>query len=110
MTVQEKFNQLAQQWSDHCRNVCCSSKASDYLRHPAYQELVALGPVATPLIIDRYQQDNNPFWGFMLQEITGIQMVNHLSNFSPVLLKARWLAWWRRVGPEQAAPAAKSRD
>src|SRR5579883_1603639 len=55
MTLAETFDRLAQEWADHCRRVLHSSNPADYLRCPAYQRLVALGPAAIPLIMERYE-------------------------------------------------------
>lgn len=91
--VSKHFNALAQQWSDHCQSVALSSNINDYLNTPSYHELVKLGSPAIPLIMERYRTDNLP-WGFVLDEITGLHMIEDRNHFSPPEIKKRWLDWW----------------
>jgi hypothetical protein len=95
MTTREKFEPLADQWVQHCRAVVLSSNIKDYLDHPSYRELVSLGNEAVPYIMDRYREDDFTPWGFLLDDITGVGMVENRNRFKPGELKQRWLAWWR---------------
>lgn len=89
-----KFNALAEQWAKHCQSVMLSSNINDYLNHPSYAQLVALGKPALPLIMRRYQTDNLP-WAFVLDDITGFNWITDRNRFSPKALKERWLRWWQ---------------
>ncbi len=88
-----KFNTLADQWAVHCQSVMFSSNINDYLSHPAYAQLVALGKPAIPFIMQRYQADNL-HWEFILDDITGFNWIKDRQSFSPKLLKAQWFKWW----------------
>ncbi|MDC0740692.1 hypothetical protein [Polyangium mundeleinium] len=88
-----EFEKLADEWQRHCLRNSFSSKMATYLDHPAYRSIVALGEPAVPLIIERYRRDDLP-WGFALQEITGVQMIDNPSAFSPREVKQKWLSWW----------------
>jgi hypothetical protein len=80
MNIAERFNALADRWQEHADSVWYSSSMKDYLDHPAYRELVALGLPAIPFIVGRYQQDDLP-WGFALQEITGVKIIEDPNTF-----------------------------
>ena len=91
--ISERFNALAEQWSKHCRSVALSSNINDYLNTSSYHELVKLGTPAIPYIMERYRADNLP-WEFVLDEITGLHMIQDRNDFSPPEIKKRWFAWW----------------
>ena len=71
-----------------------SSNIDDYLNHPAYAQLVALGKPAIPYIMKRYSVDDLP-WEFVLDDITGFSWIRDRHHFSPRLLKAQWFKWWK---------------
>lgn len=91
--VGSKFKALAEQWSQHCRSVMFSSNIDDYLNHPAYAQLVALGKPAIPFIMRSYLTDDL-HWEFVLDDITGFHWIKDRHRFSPKLLKEQWLKWW----------------
>ncbi len=62
----------------------------DHLDYPAYRKL---GYPAIPFIIARYEIDNLP-WGFVLQAITGIEIITNPGAFSPPQVKTHWIKWW----------------
>lgn len=93
MNVAEEFKRLAGEWQQHCDRVSFSSKMSSYLDHPSYRAIVALGEPAVPLIVERYRKDDLP-WGFALQEITGVKMIENPASFKPREVKQKWLVWW----------------
>jgi hypothetical protein len=100
MSVALKFAVLARQWAAHCRRVALSSHMADSLACPAYRQLVELGLPAAPLIMERYRTEDLP-WCYVLQEITGVRMIEDPDAFSPAEVRRRWLAWWREQGPGQ---------
>ena len=93
--ISAQFNALAQQWGEHCKNVALSSNINDYLNAPSYRGLVDLGPSAIPYIMDRYRtgMDTLP-WEFVLDEITGLHMIQDRNHFSPPKIKKWWIEWW----------------
>lgn len=111
MTLKDRFEILAKQWSDHCQQMRFSSIMADYLDHPAYRELVDLGTSAIPWIMARWPQDNLP-WEFVLQKITGIAMIDDANEFSPPQVRKKWLDWWseqQRRLPSSVANGASTR-
>lgn len=108
MDIREEFRRLQEQWATHCLKVSMSSTMADYLDHPAYRGLVALGPQAVPLIMERYEKDDLTPWEFVLQEITGVRLIEDPNDFSPPEVKQRRIAWWQKQRQQPAvAPKAK---
>ncbi|MDM8552154.1 hypothetical protein QUF72_18865 [Desulfobacterales bacterium HSG2] len=95
MNITEEFKRLAEEWTEHCQSVIFSSDIYDYLSHPAYRKLTELGEPAVPHIMEQYGQDDLP-WGFVLDEITGFQLIENPDSFSPPEVKRRWLEWWEQ--------------
>ena len=98
MSVLERFEALTSQWADHCERVVLSSNVRDYLAHPAFRGLVALGHEAVPYIMARYEDDDFLPWGFVLDEITGLGMIVNPNQFNPAEIQDRWLTWWQTEG------------
>ncbi|MBI3464131.1 MAG: hypothetical protein HY000_13900 [Planctomycetes bacterium] len=96
MDITEKFRSLAEEWNAHCQNVMFSSNMQDYLRHASYRKLIELGRAAVPLIMEQYQSDEFLPWGFVLQEITGVRMIDDPDFFGPSDVRRRWIEWWEQ--------------
>lgn len=92
MDIAEKFRTLAEAWAQHCKSVFFSSNIADSLRHPAYRQLIELGPAVVPMIMERYETDEMP-WECVLQEITGI---NLSEDDGPGESYQRRLEWWQK--------------
>src|SRR5947209_9323026 len=91
--VKTKVDALAADWAAHCHRLWFSSNLSHCLDHPAYRALVGLGAEAVPSILEHYSTDDLP-WEFVLQEITGIRMIDDPAAYNPLEVKQRWLDWW----------------
>src|SRR5262245_62516420 len=104
MELKEQFEARALEWAEHCSKVRFSSILADYLDHPAYREIVRLGPAVIPWIIEHYRIETLP-WGFALQEITGIQMIANPNEFSPSGVRRRWLEWWQEQADGSSSTA-----
>lgn len=102
MDVARQFSTLAKQWSEHCDRVVFSSDIKDCLNDPAYLGLIKLGQPAIPHIMERYRVDDLP-WGFVLDEITGLHMIQDPNDFSPPEVRRKWQEWWakQKTGPER---------
>jgi hypothetical protein len=92
------FYALATQWGLHCEQG--HSTIEDDLGLP-YYGLVRLGKEAVPLIIERFQRedwdnDARP-WELVLDEITGLQMVDDRRAYSPQIVRQRYLEWWEEA-------------
>jgi hypothetical protein len=98
--VEKKFNELATAWEEHCDEVSFSSNTAHYLNHASYRELVKLGRPAIPFIMERYRKGGphgvgNAFWEFLLDDITGLNMIGDRGDFNRVVVREKYLKWWQ---------------
>jgi hypothetical protein len=96
MTLAETFDTLAKEWAEHCRRVMHRSNPADYLRCPAYQRLVALGPAAVPLVMERYESDTSVPWESVVEAITGTSMTKDPTFIDPDEVLRLRTEWWAR--------------
>ncbi len=97
MNTAEEFEVLAKEWAKYCNSIWISSNTLDYLNHSAYRKLVEMGKPAIPYIIERYKKrDSFCEWGFVLDEITGLDMVGYPDNFDRAEVRKRWIEWWEQ--------------
>ena len=99
----QRFESLTTEWEKYYDKIWYSSDTRDFLNHPAYHQLIQLGRVIIPYIMERYKKDNLP-WEFVLQEITGISMMDDPHSYKPEELKARWLKWWEAERGKKPKP------
>jgi hypothetical protein len=65
--------------------------------HPAYQEIIALGPDVVPLLL-RDLEENETHWFTALRRITGADPIPHASAGNVPQMKEAWLRWARANG------------
>lgn len=89
-SVEVRFRKLIEIWQS---DRPLSSRLSDLVMHPAYQQIIGLGPQAIPLLLREIEQ--NPDWWFSaLHAITGAapeippESKGKLKELSKI-----WLAW-----------------
>ncbi len=93
-TVAERFQRLAAVWHEQTDYLSSMSEASS---HPAYQEIIRLGPEVVPLLL-RDLQDNHTHWFGALQAITGTQPVTReMAGNIPKMAEA-WVRWAQKNG------------
>jgi hypothetical protein len=104
MDLAERIDTLAAEWRRHCERVSYSSNPGDYLNHPAFEQLVALGDAAVPLLMRRYTATDVP-WEAVLERITGVNLQDDPSVFDAAAVRQRRLDWWARNCSRYAADA-----
>jgi hypothetical protein len=93
-TVAERFRRLAPVWRDQ---TCFLSSMSEASAHPAYQEIIGLGPEVVPLLL-RDLQENHTHWFAALRAITGANPVpKAVAGNIPKMAEA-WLGWAKDNG------------
>jgi hypothetical protein len=70
-TIEEKFLRLASVWRAGTAYV---SSSSDLVAHPAFQEIVVMGPAVIPLLL-RELENRTGHWHRALRKITGADPV-----------------------------------
>ena len=70
-TIEEKFQRLAAVWLAETAYV---SSSSDLVAHPAFQEIIGMGPAVIPLLL-RELENRTGHWHRALRRITGANPV-----------------------------------
>jgi hypothetical protein len=70
-TTEEKFRRLASVWRAQTAYV---SSSSDLVAHPAFREIVGMGPAVIPLLLRELENRTGP-WHRALRQITGADPV-----------------------------------
>lgn len=86
-SLRERFTELVEQWT---RDMMLSSSSDDVRMHPAYQQVIGLGPQAIPLIYE-HMLTGEPHWSWALSSITGEDPAT--GTDSPRAATATWIRW-----------------
>lgn len=90
----ERFERLAAEWEAATR---FTSSVAQMAVHPAYQQIIGLGPGAVPLILARLGERGG-HWFWALRAITGENPVPAEHAGDVRAMTADWLAWGRETG------------
>lgn len=87
--TKQRFYFLSRQWKTDTKYL---SSINEMVLHPAYQQIVGMGPAAIPLILLELKKDPD-YWFEALKSITGINPVveNDMGNLSKMV--ESWLDW-----------------
>lgn len=88
--LEREFERLAAIWKE---DTVGTSLNADLLRHPAYQEIIAMGPVAIPLIL----RDTSR-WFAALTTLTGESPVPPEARGRIKQMREAWLTWGKQRG------------
>jgi len=92
--LDKRFQRLAQEWSLATQHYSSMSAAA---AHPAYKEIISLGPAVVPLLL-RDLECNQNHWFFALSAITGANPIPpSAAGDIPAMVKA-WLSWAHEKG------------
>jgi hypothetical protein len=90
----ETFSALVTRWREETE---MHSSMSKKLLHPAYQQIIALGMPAVPLIL-RELRDRPGFWFEALKAITGQSPVPPDERTDARRARDYWLSWGKEQG------------
>lgn len=90
----EKFQRLASQWHKAVDHL---SSTTARIGHPAYQEIIDLGPAIIPFLL-RDLEKNSTHWFYALQKITGADPVAESAAGNVPRMAEAWLQWGRLNG------------
>jgi hypothetical protein len=93
-TVQDRFRRLAESWE---RAVAYHSSTTLRNNHPAYREIINLGPEVIPLLF-KDLEENHTHWFCALREITGANPVPEAAAGNIPQMVEAWLQWGREHG------------
>jgi hypothetical protein len=95
--VQEQFQRLASRWRAETAYV---SSSSDLVGHPAFRDIIALGPPVIPLLL-RELEKRTGHWHRALRQITGADPVPPGDRGGNIDKAAEaWLRWGKEQGYE----------
>jgi hypothetical protein len=93
-TLEQTFRRLAAEWK---KAVALQSSSRVRETHPAYQEIIGLGPAVAPLLL-RDLEKNETHWFSALQRITGARPVPEDDAGNVPRMVEAWLRWARENG------------
>ena len=90
----ERFQELADQWEMETVFLSNSDRAA---AHPAHREIVSMGELAVPLILERMQSQGG-HWFHALHDITHADPVKPSDRGNVKAMQASWQEWGERNG------------
>jgi hypothetical protein len=93
-SIEQKFERLAAAW-----HKAVAHHSSNRIRHnhPAYQEIIGMGPVVVPLLL-RDLNINRRHWFVALSAITGADPVSEEGAGNIPRMTEAWLHWGKENG------------
>jgi hypothetical protein len=95
-TIEEKFRRRACVWRAETAYV---SSSSDLVAHPAFQEIIGMGPPVIPLLLQELE-NRNGHWHRALRQITGADPVPPADRGNIDKAAEAWLRWAKEQGYE----------
>lgn len=92
--LERRFRSLASAWREA---VGPSSSVSHMAMHPAYQQIIGMGPEAVPLLLKELQREPN-HWFWALAAITGENPVSEAHKGMVPRMAEDWVRWGRERG------------
>ena len=92
--LEQTFTALATRWKAERGP---TSFVTEMTNHPAYQEIIALGDAAVPLLLRELEREPD-FWFAALRALTGANPVPPASRGKVTEMAGAWLAWGRQQG------------
>jgi len=93
-SLAERFRRLAALWHQDTDFLSSMEESSD---HPAYQEIIGLGPAVVPLLL-RDLELNHTHWFDALQAITGADPVPASTGGNIAKMAEAWIHWAKDQG------------
>src|SRR5438270_61437 len=93
-TTEQKFRRLAASWE---KAIAFQSSSRVRENHPAYLELIGLGPAVVPFLLRDLQQ-NERHWFSALHRITGANPVAEQDAGNIPRMVEAWLQWAHEHG------------
>jgi hypothetical protein len=93
-TLERRFRRLADAWRAETAYL---SSSTAIFEHPAYQEIIQMGPEAIPLLLRELSADPD-HWAWALTSITGENPVPPADRGNLPRMTEAWLRWGREHG------------
>lgn len=92
--LSHRFEALAEEWR---KAVAPYSSSLQIAEHPAYQEIINMGPDALPHILNSLEKKTE-HWFWALREISGFDPVPEEDRGRVEVMRTAWLEWGRTQG------------
>jgi len=92
--LRKKFSELAETWKEETKFL---SSISDIIIHPAHMQIIAMGPKAVSLILNRLKEETD-LWFWALNFITGENPVTQDIRGNVKAMSEAWLEWGLKNG------------
>lgn len=89
--LKQRFNSLATRWKKETMNL---SFVQQMVLHPAYQEIIGLGPGVIPLILNELEKEPD-FWFWALRSLTAEDPTTKEMRGDLEAMTDAWLTWGR---------------
>ena len=89
------FERLADEWE---RDTWFVGNIGPYLKHPAYLQIIGMGPAAVPWLLARLTAGGSGHWLVALWELSGANPVPPESRGRIREMVAAWQEWGRQQG------------
>ncbi len=91
---QKRFRELVKRWKEGAAHLSSTARMA---KHPAYREIVQMGPAVVPLLLAELKRDPD-FWFAALREITKENPVPERSAGKVKEMARAWMEWGRERG------------
>jgi hypothetical protein len=92
--IAARFAELAETWR---RETAVISSTTEMAMHPAYQQIIGMGPAAVPLIL-RELEERPAHWFWALKAITSADPVQPEDRGRLRQMTQAWLEWGKEHG------------
>lgn len=93
-TIEQCFDRLAARWREETSHLSSSTRMA---AHPAYQEIIALGPPVVPSLLRELARQPD-HWFTALKAITGANPVDLADRGRIDKMAQAWLRWGQMAG------------
>jgi hypothetical protein len=93
-SIEERFERLAAIWREETSHLSSSTQMA---AHPAYQEIIALGPEVVPLLLRDLAREPD-HWFTALKTLTGANPVDPADRGRIDKMAEAWLKWGQASG------------
>ena len=94
VAVRQRFESLAERWREECK---WTSSLNEMVMHPAYQEIIGLGPDVLPILLEE-MHSRPDHWSWALRAISGENPVKDEHRGDLKLMAQDWTEWGRQKG------------
>jgi ribosomal protein S18 acetylase RimI-like enzyme len=93
-TVAQRFYNLASQWF---REVTLTTSVTEICVHPAYQQIIGIGPEVTPFLLRELKREPI-YWFWALRAVTGADPVQPSDRGNIDQMVSAWQSWGKEEG------------